>query len=99
MLKRLRQIARLSKYDDPILERIDALAAAIEENKKLSSNGSLFDLSDLQDRAASRLLATVERVAGKPDGEFLPDMSEQEVLEYERTERLGWKNFKLPWQK
>lgn len=32
-------------------------------------------------------------------GEFLPDMTDEEVLEYERAERLGWKNFKLPWQK
>ncbi len=32
-------------------------------------------------------------------GEFLPDMTDAEVLEYERTERLGWKNFRLPWQK
>lgn len=32
-------------------------------------------------------------------GEFLPDMTEAEVLDYERKERLGWKAFKLPWQK
>lgn len=31
-------------------------------------------------------------------GEFLPDMSDDEVLDYERNERLGWKGFKLPWQ-
>lgn len=30
-------------------------------------------------------------------GEFLPDMTESEVLDYERKERLGWKEFKLPW--
>lgn len=33
---------------------------------------------------------------GDGKAEFLPDMSEAEVLDYERNERLGWKNFKLP---
>ncbi len=31
-------------------------------------------------------------------GGFFPDMTDDEVLQYERNERLGWKNFKLPWQ-
>lgn len=31
-------------------------------------------------------------------GEFLSDMTDEETLQYERNERLGWKGLKLPWQ-
>lgn len=31
-------------------------------------------------------------------GGFFADMTEDEVLQYERDERLGWKNFKVPWK-
>lgn len=91
MLTRLKRIIRLSKYEDPILERLQSLQVAIEDNQRLSNNGLAFDPSKFSDEDASVL-------SGEAKGEYLPDMTESEVLAYERNERMGWKNFKLPWQ-
>ncbi len=109
MLKRLRQIVRLSKYDDPILERIDTLAAAIEEAKRLSNNGVVpegfewtGELKPIdQDPNVKMVTAFVSasKKAFEDKGEFLPDMTEDEVLAYERAERDGWKKFRLPFTK
>lgn len=62
--------------------------------KNLWSMSELEGFSAYSDEPGLKPLTEAEA-----QGEFLSDMSESEVLDYERKERMGWKNFKLPWQK
>ncbi len=52
-------------------------------------------------RAGVNLIQAIEEHEAEGDGkaEFLPDMDEATLLEWQRNEDLGWKNFKLPWTK
>lgn len=73
----------------------DKSVEAMAERIKASNDPQLQLLKEV-----APFLGEIQRAAPEGDGkaEFLPDMTEQEVLDYERNERLGWKNFKLPWQ-
>lgn len=65
-------------------EQLEEAYRVITENLELQNNGIAFDPN---------------KIEGDGKAEFLPELTEEEVLEEERQERLGWKHFKLPWQK
>ncbi len=88
MLNRLKQILKLSKYDDSVLERLESLSDSIEAHPR--------PVAELVDEAYEENAQILMESSLK--GEFLPDMTESEVLAYERNERLGWKKLKLPWR-
>lgn len=83
----LKKLWKGSKPDKPVVFYDDVIGAGFtpEQLEKLRS-----------------ILDDTTTVITLPEGdgkaEFLPDMTDAEVLEYERNERLGWKHFKLPWQ-
>lgn len=69
--------------------RIDVISQAIIEHFASNPNAGIQELIKVGD------------AANDVKGEFLPDMTEEEVLAYERNERLGWKKLTdhLPWNK
>lgn len=89
MFNRFKKIVIASKLSD------DALNFVVEQQDKLVSGEIAVRIV-----AAGESLSNGDAVVLEDNtkGEFLPDMTDAEVLEYERNERLGWKNFKLPWQ-
>lgn len=56
-----------------------------------------FDLANINGEVKSLgpVKHTVLVDSTSEKGEFLSDMTEEEVLAYEREERLGWKGFKI----
>lgn len=85
-LKRLKNIWRLSETPDLVDEIAQRINAAPDSQLQLLKEVAPF-------------LNNVQRIEGDGKAEFLPDMTEDEVLQYERSERAGWKDFKLPWKK
>ncbi len=103
-LNRLKKLWALSKLDVQHLDFV--LGVAAEATKKIHDlPGETYDITHGADLVAVRTALddawkqSYASPSGSPDkGEFLPDMTEEEVLDYERKERLGWKAFKLPWK-
>lgn len=100
MLKLLKKILIANKLSESDLKEMLEFRKAIERGeiheymggeKSFTFTGTLKP--ENQDPSIKMVNVFDER------GEFLPDMSEDEVLDYERKERMGWKDFKLPWQK
>lgn len=82
MLSRLKKLLIASSLPDGVLDDIVVFHDALERGDIKLAEGKANDLIE----------------AAPAKGEFLSDMTEEEILAYERNERLGWKNFKLPWR-
>ncbi len=89
-LKRLRNLWRLSDVVEA-----NPNGVSIRINTAVDPTLQLFK----EATGLKNVVRIEEEVESTEKGEFLPDMTDDEVLEYERKERLGWKNFKLPWKK
>ncbi len=87
MLRRLKNLWRLSGFED--------LKKIVDDSVTEVVAGNYDDIVSGKARSGFPSL-TVE---GDGKAEFLPDMDEDTLLEWQRNEDLGWKNFKLPWQK
>ncbi len=81
MPNRLKKLWKASKLPESVLDDVVVFQAALERGDFKLAEGISDKLDD-----------SVEE-----KGEFFPDMTESEVLDYERKERMGWKGFKLPW--
>lgn len=85
MPNRLKKLWKASKLPESVLDDVVVFQGALERGEFKLAEGAADKLDD----------------SVQEKGEFLPDMSEAEVLEYERNERLGWKKLinHLPWKK
>ncbi len=114
MLNRIKKILILSKLDSAHLDFLlgvsEIMVPAANEAEVIDEMGhvDMAKLKALVDNGTTYVTLTEDDqivrgtyptlVAGNEKGEFLPDMSDDEVLDYERKERMGWKELKLPWQ-
>jgi hypothetical protein len=89
MLNRLKKILKATKLSDTALDFVVA-----QQDRLVSGEIEVRVVKTNEPIAVGNLVEVVDNTKG----EFLPDMSDEEVLDYERKERLGWKEFKLPWQ-
>lgn len=98
MLNRLRKLLLLSKLNDAHLDYVLSVAKGVATEVQ---HGNVIDeVGNVDFDKMEALLHPALKWNPLPDtkGEFLSDMSEEEVLAYERNERLGWKNLKMPWR-
>lgn len=98
----------LSELLDADQENVDRFMETLAEAHRLANHPILYsDMTFAQAKNVETdgkleifkaVTGLTDVVRAEPKGEFLPDMTDDEVLKYEHDER-GWKNFKLPWQK